>query len=370
MPEPPTSGRDLSHLRRALELAERGLCTTTPNPRVGCVLVRDEIVVGEGWHERAGEAHAEVMALAAAGPAARGATAYVTLEPCCHHGRTPPCTEALIAAGIARVVCAMADPNPRVAGQGMARLQAAGIAVDCGLLQDEARLLNPGFISRMKRGRPWVRAKMAASLDGRIAAPDGQSQWITGAEARRDGHAWRARACAILTAGGTVAHDDPQLNVRDVPASRQPLRVVVDAHAQAPASAKVFAGPGAILVHGGHCPEGLPATVETLAMPDARGKVDLGALLQELGRRDINELHVEAGAGLTGALLDEGRVDELLLYFAPCLLGDGAKGMFHLPSLMTLPDRIALDIYDVRALGKDWRILARLPSAAAVLAKE
>ncbi len=367
MPETPFSERDAAYLRRALELAAKGLYTTTPNPRVGCVVVREGRVVGEGWHERAGEAHAEVMALAAARELARGATAYLTLEPCCHFGRTPPCTEALIGAGVERVVCAMEDPNPRVAGGGIARLRAAGIRVDCGLLRADARALNPGFVSRMTRGRPWLRAKMAASLDGRIAAPDGQSQWITGAEARRDGHAWRARACAILTAGGTVAHDDPQLNVRDVPTTRQPLRIVVDAHAQAPASAKVFAAPGALLVHSGHFSAGLPAGVETLALPDARGKVDLAALLQELGRREINEVHLEAGAGLTGALLDQALADELVLYFAPCLLGDDAKGMFHLPSLRALSDRIPLAVYDIQAFGSDWRILARLPSAQAVL---
>ncbi|KAB2838417.1 MAG: bifunctional diaminohydroxyphosphoribosylaminopyrimidine deaminase/5-amino-6-(5-phosphoribosylamino)uracil reductase RibD, partial [Burkholderiales bacterium] len=320
-------------MRRALRLAALGLYSTTPNPRVGCVLVREGSIVGEGWHQRAGEPHAEVLALRAAGAEARGATAYVSLEPCCHTGRTAPCTEALITAGVVRVVCAVRDPNPRVAGQGITRLRVAGVEVIEGLREDEARELNLGFFSRMQRGRPWLRAKMAASLDGRIAAPDGSSQWITGPEARRDGHHWRARACAILTAGGTVRADDPRLNVREVETGRQPLRIVVDAHAQVPVGAKIFEAPGALLVHAGHVPEGLPETVQTLALPDRRGKVDLGALLTELGRREINELHVEAGAGLTGALIDEGLVDELLLYFAPCLLGDGGRGMFTLPSI-------------------------------------
>ncbi len=363
MPERPSAEADLLFMRRALRLAALGLYSTTPNPRVGCVLVRGGSVVGEGWHQRAGEPHAEVLALRAAGGEARGATAYVSLEPCCHTGRTPPCTEALIAAGVVRVVCAVRDPNPRVAGQGMTRLRAAGIEVREGLLEDEARELNLGFFSRMQRGRPWLRAKMAASLDGRIAAPDGSSQWITGPEARRDGHHWRARACAILTAGGTVRADDPRLNVREVETARQPLRIVVDAHAQVPVGAKIFEAPGALLVHAGHVPEGLPETVQTLALPDGRGKVDLGALLAELGRREINELHVEAGAGLTGALIDEGLVDELLLYFAPCLLGDGGRGMFTLPSIKSLADRRALEIRQVEALAADWRVLARVASA-------
>lgn len=359
MPERSSAEVDLFHMRRALALAAQGLYTTTPNPRVGCVLVRDGLVVGEGWHQRAGEPHAEVLALAAAAGAARGATAYVSLEPCCHVGRTPPCTEALLASGVRRVVCAVADPNPRVAGQGLARLRAEGVEVFCGLLEDEARELNLGFFARMQRGRPWLRAKMAASLDGRIAAPDGRSQWITGPLARRDGHHWRARACAILTAGGTVRADDPQLNVREVETTRQPLRVIVDAHGQVPAGARILQAPGALLVHVGHLPEGLASTVETLALPDGRGKVDLGALLAELGRREINELHVEAGAGLTGALIDEGWVDELLLYFAPCLLGDQGRGMFTLPSIRSLADRRELSISKVEALGADWRVLAR-----------
>lgn len=364
MPDTVTPEIDLGFMRRALALAEKGLYSTSPNPRVGCVLVREGVVVGEGWHERAGEAHAEALALRAAGAAARGATAYVSLEPCCHFGRTPPCSDALIAAGVARVVCAMEDPNPQVAGVGLQRLRAAGIAVASGLLADRARELNLGFVSRMQRGRPWVRAKMAATVDGRIAAPDGSSQWITGPEARRDGHHWRARACAVLTAGGTVRADDPRLDVREVATTRQPWRVVVDAHAQAPGAAKIFCGPGALLVHAGHAPEGLPDTVAMLALPDGRGKVDLGALLREFARREFNEIHVEAGAGLTGALIAEGWVDELVLYFAPCLLGDRGRGMFSLPGIETLVDRLPLRIQEVSQFGTDWRVLARLATAA------
>ena len=234
-------------MAHALELARRGLYTTTPNPRVGCVLVTDGEVVGEGWHERAGEPHAEVVALRAAATKANGAIAYVTLEPCAHHGRTPPCCEALIKAGVARVVAAMQDPNPLVAGKGLAALRAAGIRVDSGLLEDEARELNIGFVSRMTRGTPWVRLKVAASLDGRTALANGQSQWITGPDARRDGHAWRARACAVLTGIGTVRDDDPQLTVREVATSRQPLRVVIDSRLETPPAARVLAGGGALV---------------------------------------------------------------------------------------------------------------------------
>src|SRR5690606_31605931 len=237
----PSRLADQDFMNRALELAERGLYTTTPNPRVGCVIVRDGAVVGEGWHERAGEAHAEIVALRAAGDAARGAHVYVTLEPCCHHGRTPPCTEALVAAGVARVVAAMQDPNPLVAGAGLARLRAAGIATEHGMLAEKARELNIGFVSRMQRGRPWLRLKVAATLDGRTAAANGASQWITGAEARADGHAWRARACAVMTGIGTVEADDPRLTVREVKTPRQPLRIVLDSRLRIAPQASVLA---------------------------------------------------------------------------------------------------------------------------------
>jgi diaminohydroxyphosphoribosylaminopyrimidine deaminase / 5-amino-6-(5-phosphoribosylamino)uracil reductase len=357
------SAVDHGMMGRALQLAERGLWTTSPNPRVGCVLVRDGRIVGEGWHEKAGQPHAEVHALRAAGEQARGATAYVSLEPCSHHGRTPPCAEALIAAGVARVVAAMTDPNPLVAGQGLARLQAAGIATASGLLENEARELNIGFVSRMTRGRPWLRLKAAASLDGKTALNNGVSQWITGPEARRDGHAWRARACAILTGIGTVRDDDPQLSVRDVDTTRQPLRVVVDSRLEIPLTARILHGGGTLVVGAiDHAEKAalLRSTgnfVEILKNP--AGKVDLKAMLELLASRGINEVHAEAGCKLNGSLLREGLVDELLLYLAPCLIGDQASGLFNLPELATLDGKRPLQIRDLRQVGADIRVLAR-----------
>jgi diaminohydroxyphosphoribosylaminopyrimidine deaminase/5-amino-6-(5-phosphoribosylamino)uracil reductase len=334
---------------------------------VGCVLVRDDAIVGEGWHVRAGGAHAEIEALRRAGPAARGAVAYVTLEPCCHHGRTPPCTDALIAAGVARVVAAMTDPNPRVSGTGLAKLRAAGISVASGVLEERAHALNVGFVSRMQRGRPWVRLKIAQSLDGKTALANGASRWITGPEARADGHAWRARACAILTGIGTVRADDPQLTVREVETSRQPLRIVVDSRLTVAPQAQLVARGGSLVV----CAQGQPALREqlqrrgneVLELPGADGKVDLAALLGELAARELNELHVEAGPGLNGALLRQGLADELLLYVAPCVLGEGARGMFELPVLAEMRQRHAFDFQDVRGIGADLRILARIASA-------
>lgn len=357
------SAVDHGMMGRALQLAERGLWTTSPNPRVGCLLVRDGRIVGEGWHEKAGQPHAEVHALRAAGEQARGATAYVTLEPCSHHGRTPPCAEALIAAGVARVVAAMTDPNPLVAGQGLARLQAAGIATASGLLENEARELNIGFVSRMTRGRPWLRLKAAASLDGKTALNNGVSQWITGPDARRDGHAWRARACAILTGIGTVRDDDPQLSVRDVDTTRQPLRVVVDSRLEIPLTARILQGGGTLVVGAvDHAEKAalLRSTgnfVEILKNP--AGKVDLKAMLELLASRGINEVHAEAGCKLNGSLLREGLVDELLLYLAPCLIGDQASGLFNLPELATLDGKRPLQIRDLRQVGADIRVLAR-----------
>ncbi len=355
---------DNDYMTRALALAARGLYTTTPNPRVGCVIVRDGEVVGEGWHARAGGPHAEVVALQAAGARARGATAYVTLEPCHHHGRTPPCDEALVAAGLHRVVAAMQDPDPRSAGQGLARLRATGILTDCGVGKDAARELNIGFISRLTRGRPWVRMKIAASLDGRTALNNGASQWITGAAARLDGHQWRARACAVLTGFGTVKSDDPQLNVRDVPTTRQPLRVIIDSRLETPPTAKILAGGGSLLFCARDDAAKSAALRETgaeiVVLPNAAGKVELPALLQELGRRGINELHVEAGHKLNGSLIREGCVDELLLYLAPCLLGDRAQGMADLAELTTLQARRALCIHETRMIDGDLRILARM----------
>ena len=358
------SAVDHGMMARALQLAERGLWTTSPNPRVGCVLVREGEIVGEGWHERAGEPHAEVHALRAAGELARGATAYVTLEPCSHHGRTPPCAEALIAAGVTRVVAAMRDPNPLVAGNGLAMLQAAGIETACGLLENEARELNIGFVARMTRGRPWLRLKAAASLDGKTALNNGISQWITGLEARRDGHRWRARACAILTGIGTVRDDDPQLSVREVDTPRQPLRVVVDSKLEIPLTAKILRG-GPVLVAAAVDDEkranSLRATgAEVVVLPNPHGKVELSGLLEELGRRGINEVHVEAGFKLNGSLLREGLVDELLLYLAPCLIGHDASGLFNLPELASLDGKHRLQVRDLRQIGEDIRLIARL----------
>ena len=358
------SAVDHGMMARALQLAERGLWTTSPNPRVGCVVVCDGKIVGEGWHEKAGEPHAEVHALRAAGELARGATAYVTLEPCSHHGRTPPCAEALVAAGVSRVVAAMSDPNPLVAGQGLAMLRAAGIETACGLMENEARELNIGFVSRMTRGRPWLRLKVAASLDGKTALNNGVSQWITGPDARQDGHRWRARACAILTGIGTVRDDDPQLNVRAVETTRQPLRVVVDSRLETPLTARILQG-GPVLVAVAVDDEKRAnllraAGAEVLLLPNASGKVELKDLLEELGRRGINEVHAEAGFKLNGSLLREGLVDELLLYLAPCLIGHAASGLFNLPELTTLNDKRCLKIHDLRQVGADIRVVARL----------
>jgi diaminohydroxyphosphoribosylaminopyrimidine deaminase/5-amino-6-(5-phosphoribosylamino)uracil reductase len=357
------SADDHRWMAQALQLAERGLWTTSPNPRVGCLLVKDGIVVGEGWHEKAGEPHAEVHALRAAGDRAFGATAYVTLEPCSHHGRTPPCAEALIAAGVSRVVAAMGDPNPLVAGKGLSLLQAAGIETACWLLENEARELNIGFVARMTRGRPWLRLKAAASLDGKTALNNGVSQWITGPEARRDGQRWRARACAVLTGIGTVRDDDPQLNVRDFATSRQPLRVVVDSRLETPLHARILHG-GPVLIAGAVADAAKMAALqaagaEVLILPNAAGKVELADLLAELGRRGINEVHAEAGFKLNGSLLREGLVDELLLYLAPCLIGHAASGLFNLPELTSLSGKRLLTVRDLRQIGEDIRLIAR-----------
>ena len=358
---------DRSHMARALELAERGLYTTTPNPRVGCVIVRDGAVVGEGWHARTGEAHAETIALGLAGDRAEGSTAYVTLEPCDHFGRTPPCSDALTRAKVARVVAAMQDPNPLVAGKGLEKLRASGIVAESGLMEGEARELNIGFVSRMTRGRPWVRMKIAASLDGKTALENGKSQWITGPEARRDGHRWRARACAVLTGVGTVKDDDPQLTVRDVETPRQPLRVVVDSRLETPASARIL-GSGTLVAAALADPARAGALkergAEIVVLPNEGGKVDLEALLRELARRGTNEVHVEAGYKLNGSFLREDLVDELVVYLAPHIIGDMAQGMFHLPELKDLSARRELELTEVRTVGGDIRIIARICSPA------
>ena len=351
------SAADHAHMARALQLAARGLYTTTPNPRVGCVIVKDGRVIGEGWHQRAGEPHAEVHALAAAGAAARGATAYVSLEPCSHHGRTPPCTEALIRAGVARVVAAMRDPNPVVAGGGIGMLTLAGIIAEVGLLEAEARAINPGFISRMTRGRPWVRLKTAATLDGKTALANGQSQWITGAAARADVQRLRARACAILTGSGTVLADDPRMTVREFDIGRQPLRVVVDSTLRTPPAAAIL--PALIVCH--HADAARRAALENagaevIVLPGANGRVDLAALLVALAQRGINEVHVEAGAGLNGALLAAGLVDEWIAYVAPMAVGDTARGLFAHPPLIALTDAARFQLADVRQIGGDLRL--------------
>jgi diaminohydroxyphosphoribosylaminopyrimidine deaminase/5-amino-6-(5-phosphoribosylamino)uracil reductase len=354
----PFSDLDHAMMRRALALAERGLFTATPNPRVGCVLAQGDRVVGEGWHEKAGAPHAEANALAAAGAHARGATAYLNLEPCAHQGRTPPCADALVAAGVARVVAALRDPNPE-AGGGGERLAAAGVRFEHGLMESEARELNIGFVSRVTRGRPWVRMKLAATLDGRTALANGKSQWITGAAAREDGHRWRARACAVLTGIGTVKADDPRLTVREVETPRQPLRVIVDSRLETPAGAKILQG-GNTLIFFGDTANTPPQGAEAIAMPNAKGKVDLAAMLRELARRGVNELHVEAGFKLNGSLAREGCVDEMLIYLAPAFLGDSAQGMLDLAPMTSLDERFNVSLRSVERVGEDLRIIARL----------
>lgn len=359
-----TPQSDYAYMALALRLAEQGLYTTDPNPRVGCVIVRDGQVVGEGWHERAGTPHAEVHALQQAGEEARGATVYVTLEPCSHHGRTPPCADALIAADVARVVAAMRDPNPQVAGQGVTLLLRTGIQVEVGLMEAQALELNIGFVSRMTRARPWVRLKAAASLDGKTALNNGVSKWITGPAARSDVQRWRARSCAILTGVGTVLADDPQMNVREIKTARQPLRVIVDSRLTTPLSAKILAG-GNVLIA---CAtddaakiQGLrSAGAEVLVLIGSDGRVDLACLLQVLAEREVNELMVEAGAMLNGALLNAGLVDEIVLYLAPVLMGDAARGLFALPELQQMDQRKTLAVQDVRLVGQDIRIMARV----------
>jgi len=357
------SAADHAHMARALRLAEAGLYTTQPNPRVGCVIAHGEDVVGEGFHARAGEPHAEVFAMRAAGERARGATAYVTLEPCAHFGRTPPCADALVAAGVARVVAACEDPNPKVAGGGFAKLRDAGIAVEIGLMREAARELNRGFFARIERGRPWVRVKLAMSLDGRTALANGASQWITGAAARADVQRWRARSSAILTGSGTVRADDPRLTVRlangdaFVPA----LRVVLDTGLATPAGAHVLDGTAPTLVL--HAPDARRAAhfgkVECAAIPLRDSRLDLPAAMTLLAERGINELQVEAGATVCGALFAQGLVDELLLYVATILLGDTARPLLALPGLDAIAGARCLRAIDQRRIGDDWRLLLR-----------
>ena len=362
-------------MRRALELAERGLATTHPNPRVGCVLVKEGRTVGEGWHEWAGEPHAEALALRAAGNEAAGATAYVTLEPCCHQGRTPPCVEALIAARVKRVVFAMRDPDPRVDGRGAERLRAAGIEVASGLMQIEAAELNAGFIKRVAHGLPWVRVKLAMSLDGRTALASGASQWITGEAAREDVQRWRARSSAVLTGVGTVLADDPRLDVRvSMPKPRPPLRVVLDGLLRTPPSARLFESPGDVWIFADASADPVRRTAleargaHVEFAPSARSqsrdeepgvRLDLRQALVRLAEIQMNEVHVEAGPTLAGALIHGGLADELLIYAAPVLLGPQARPLAILPRLEALRDAPRFEIIESAAIGPDLRLRLR-----------
>jgi diaminohydroxyphosphoribosylaminopyrimidine deaminase/5-amino-6-(5-phosphoribosylamino)uracil reductase len=368
---------DHVHMAAALELAERGLYDTAPNPTVGCVLVKDGRVVGTGWTAPAGGPHAERVALAAAGGEARGATAYVTLEPCCHTGRTGPCTRALIDAGVARVVFAGHDPNPRVDGGGARELAAAGIAVEGGVMEQAAEPLNRGFFARMRRGRPWVRSKLAVSLDGRTALANGVSQWISSPSSRGDVHRWRARSSAVLTGSGTIVDDDPSLNARRDEAGidaalgiKQPLRAIVDARLKMPVTAKTLSLPGEVLVlttRSVNDPAAVAlrnagARIETVA--GNAEHCDLAAVIERLAEHEINDVWVEAGAGFNGALLEAGLIDELIIYMAPLLLGDSARGMFTVPPLTELAAGWPLEFDDMRRVGPDLRITARVRRVA------
>lgn len=371
------SAADHLYMTRALQLAEQGMYTTTPNPRVGCVIVKDDpkgsIVIGEGAHLKAGEPHAEVLALRQAGAQAKGATVYVTLEPCSHTGRTPPCADALVKAGIARVVIAMQDPNPQVAGSGLALLKSHNIGVVCGLMEVQARELNPGFISRMTRQVPYVRSKIAASLDGKTALKNGTSQWITSEPARLDVQHWRARSCAILTGAGTVLADDPLMTVRDmkvreIEISRQPLKVIVDSQLKISPKAKILQGNNALIAFAKANPqieeELLAAGAELICIPNDEGKVCLKTLLSYLASREINEVLCECGEGLNGALMAQNLIDELLVYYAPKFMGGSAKSMFAMLEFTNMNQAIALDVLDIRQIGVDIRLRAK-PSQCA-----
>ncbi|WP_455221932.1 bifunctional diaminohydroxyphosphoribosylaminopyrimidine deaminase/5-amino-6-(5-phosphoribosylamino)uracil reductase RibD [Kaarinaea lacus] len=366
---------DRRFMARAIELANNGLYTTDPNPRVGCVIVKNNAVIAEGWHERAGGPHAEAAALEQAGANAEGATVYVTLEPCSHFGRTPPCADTLIGANVAKVVVASGDPNPLVSGNGLDKLREAGIAVECDVLKAEAEALNPGFIKRMREQLPFVRCKVAMSLDGRTAMSSGESQWITGDAARQDVHHYRARSSAIMTGIGTVLADDPSLNVRlsanDHPAMQkftdtdQPLRVVLDSQLQMSTQAKMLSLPGKNLIytcsHDQQRKHKLEdAGAEVVVMDKDGERVNLSQVLQDLVRRQVNEVMVEAGARLNGALVEQQFIDELLFYIAPSLMGDQAKGAFHLPGIAHIEQKIPLEVVETRQTGVDWRIIAHL----------
>lgn len=365
------SALDHQYMSRALQLAAQGLYTTSPNPRVGCVIVNalQNIVIGEGAHLKAGQPHAEVFALRQAGEAARDATLYVTLEPCNHHGKTPPCVDALIQARVSRVVVAMQDPNPLVAGQGVASLRAQGITVEVGLMEAEANTLNPGFIKRMTYGMPYVRSKIAASLDGKTALNNGASQWITGEPARLDVQHWRAQSCAILTGVGSVIADNPSLNVRLEGAARQPLRVIVDRDLQTPVGAKMLSLAGDTLIAYAHDKDNRLGALShvgavLLQVPaeknsDKKSRVDLSALLKALAQRGVNEILLEAGQGLNGAFLQAGLIDEFIFYYAPKLMGADAKGMFAINEFTHMQQTIDLQITDIRQFGQDIRLRAK-----------
>jgi diaminohydroxyphosphoribosylaminopyrimidine deaminase/5-amino-6-(5-phosphoribosylamino)uracil reductase len=350
-------------MTRALQLAEQGMYTTMPNPRVGCVIVRDDKIVGEGAHLKAGEPHAEVFALKQAGAQAKGATVYVTLEPCSHTGRTPPCVETLVSAGISKVIAAMQDPNPQVSGSGLAHLQSHNIEVATGLMEAQARALNPGFISRMVKKTPFVRSKIAASLDGKTALKNGTSQWITGEPARQDVQHWRARSCAILTGVGTVLADDPSMSVREMETGRQPLKVIVDSQLKISVDAKILQNGNALVAFSQTNKKKeaklLATGAELLCIPNNDGKVCLKTLLSHLASREINEVLVEGGESLNGVLLAQSMIDELLIYYAPKLMGGAAKDMFAMPEFTSMNQAIALEVLDVRQIGADIRLRAK-----------
>lgn len=361
---------DLDYMVRALQLAQRGLYTCHPNPRVGCVVVKNGTVVGEGWHQVAGGPHAEINALKQADTAAKGATLYVSLEPCSHKGKTGPCTEAVIKAGITRVVAALLDPNPKVSGRGAQRLRDAGIEVLVGLMAEEAAQLNRGFIMRMTRGRPWVRCKLAMSLDGRTAMANGASQWITGEEARADVHRLRAQSAAIISGIGTVLADDPSFTARiegvtDQAPFKQPWRVILDPRLSTPPLARMFSEPGRTLLvttsqEQEIVDELTSVGAEILYQPSEQQSIDLHALMSYLAEEEINEVLVETGATLSGGFLRAGLIDELIIYMAPHLMGNDARGLFNLPELTSLDQRIPLKIKDIRPIGSDWRISAEI----------
>ena len=359
----------VEYMQHAIRLAKKGLYTTDPNPSVGCVIVKNDEIVGEGWHQRAGEAHAEINALTQAGDKARDATVFVSLEPCSHTGKTPPCADALVDAGVKKVIVAMKDPNPLVAGSGLKKLHDAGIETEDGLLEAQARALNPGFIKRMETGRPFVRVKLAMSLDGRTAMASGESQWISGAASRADVQRLRAESSAILTGIDTVLADNPSMNVRETEGQvfsgtngelRQPVRIVLDSQFRMPVDAKIAAIAGKCIVYttvNVDNKSSYPFIIETCNTQD--GKIDLQFLMKDLANKEINLLHVEAGSVLCGALLKNGLVDEIIIYMAPHIMGNDAKGLFHLPELVHMKDRISLTIKDVRSVGNDIRITAQ-----------